>query len=122
MNHKKFIHIFSILLLAALFTGQIFAQHPRDLKNPAPIKFKPIKPAEFTLTNGIKVFYLEDKELPLIALGGLLRTGSLYEPADKTGLASLTGSILRTGGTKKMTGDKIDEELEFLSANSEYFI
>jgi predicted Zn-dependent peptidase len=34
-------------------------------------------------------------------------------------LASLAGTVLRTGGTEKMTGDEIDEELEFLAASIE---
>src|SRR5438552_17966585 len=47
----------------------------------------------------------------------MIRTGSVYEPAAKVGLAALTGTVMRTGGTARMTGDQIDEELEFLAAD-----
>src|SRR3989442_9153919 len=47
----------------------------------------------------------------------MIRTGAIYEPPDKVGLAALTGTVMRTGGTARMTGDQIDEELEFLAAN-----
>jgi predicted Zn-dependent peptidase len=81
--------------------------------------FTPSKPTQFTLSNGVSVFYCEDRELPLVSLRGILRCGSLYEPPDKAGLASLTGVVMRTGGTKTVTGDALDEELEFLSASVE---
>ncbi|MFQ5768574.1 MAG: M16 family metallopeptidase, partial [Acidobacteriota bacterium] len=41
------------------------------------------------------------------------------EPADKTGLASLTGSVLRTGGTTNMSGDALDDFLEGRAASIE---
>jgi zinc protease len=105
-----------VLLLAA--AAPAFAQlHPKDLPEPAPLKFQPPKPVEFTLTNGIRVFFMEDRELPTISIAGYLKGGSLYEPAEKTGLASLTGQVLRTGGTKTVTGDALDAELEFLAAS-----
>jgi zinc protease len=105
----------AILLAAA---APAFAQlHPKDLPEPAPLKFQPPKPVEFTLANGIRVFYMEDRELPTISISGYLKGGSIYEPAEKTGLASLTGQVMRTGGTKSMTGDALDEELEFLAAS-----
>src|SRR2546430_10753471 len=47
----------------------------------------------------------------------MIRTGAVYEPPEKVGLAALTGTVMRTGGTARMTGDQIDEELEFLAAN-----
>jgi len=111
--------VLGLILLHALAFGQ---RHPRELPPPEPLKFKPPKPVEFTLKNGVHVFYLEDRELPLVYITGMLKCGSLYEPAEKTGLASLAGTVLRTGGTKTKTGDEINEELEFLGATIESFI
>jgi len=45
--------------------------------------------------------------------GGVGR--SFLEPADKLGLDGLTGSIVRTGGTTTMTGDQINERMDFLA-------
>lgn len=72
-----------------------------------------------TLPNGMQLFLLEDRELPLVHVSAMIRTGSVYEPADKVGLASLTGTVMRTGGTESKTGDEIDEQLEQIAASVE---
>ncbi|MCL5280685.1 MAG: insulinase family protein [Planctomycetes bacterium] len=75
-----------------------------------------------TLPNGMQLFVLEDPELPLVHVSALIRTGSIYEPADKIGLADLTGTVMRTGGTTTKTGDQIDEQLEQIAASVETYI
>ncbi len=72
-----------------------------------------------TLPNGMQLFLLEDHELPLIHVSALIRTGSIHEPADKIGLAGITGTVIRTGGTTSRTGDEIDEQLEQIAASVE---
>ncbi len=72
-----------------------------------------------TLPNGMRLFLLEDHELPLISISVRIRTGSAYEPAEKVGLASITGEVMRTGGTTAKTGDQLDEELESIAASVE---
>ncbi len=74
---------------------------------------------QVTLNNGMRLFLLEDHELPLVNISVRIRTGSIYEPAEKIGLASITGQVMRTGGTASMTGDEIDEELEAIAASVE---
>jgi len=71
------------------------------------------------LANGMQLFLLEDHELPVINMSAMIRTGSIYEPADKIGLASITGTVMRTGGTTTKTGDEIDEALESIAASVE---
>jgi zinc protease len=107
---------FAFFILALPGLGQ---KHPRDLPAPPPLSFKMPKPAWFTLANGIRVAYMQDTELPLVYVLGYFRGGSLFEPADKSGLAQLTGTVLRTGGTKGRGGDQINEELEFIAATVE---
>ena len=51
--------------------------------------------------------------------GGAIRTGSRLEPADKVGLASLTGTVIRSGGTTTRTGDRLDDYLERKAASIE---
>ena len=55
----------------------------------------------FTLANGMRVYLLEDHELPLVSGTALVRTGNLFDPPDKVGLAGVTGRVMRTGGTKE---------------------
>ena len=68
------------------------------------------------------VYLLEDHTLPTINASVMVRTGSRYEPADKVGLASLTGQVMRTGGTISKTGEEIDQTLERAAASVETFI
>ncbi|TAL11809.1 MAG: insulinase family protein [Nitrospirae bacterium] len=82
-----------------------------------PVTFTVPEVERVVLANGIIVYLLPDRELPLVTVSALVRAGSIYEPADKVGLAGLTGTVMRTGGTARLTGDQIDEELEFLAAN-----
>jgi predicted Zn-dependent peptidase len=74
---------------------------------------------QVTLDNGMRLFLLEDRELPLVDISVRIRTGSIYEPAEKIGLAAIAGQVMRTGGTASMTGDEIDEELEAIAASVE---
>jgi zinc protease len=89
------------------------------------LHFPPLKqvqipnPVSFTLPNGMKVFLLEQHELPLVNGFALVRTGNLFDPSGKRGLAELTGSVLRSGGTRDKTGDQLDESLENMAASVE---
>ena len=74
---------------------------------------------QVTLANGMKLFLLEDHELPLISVSARIRAGSIYEPPYKIGLAAITGTVMRTGGTVSKTGDEIDEQLESIAASVE---
>jgi len=107
------------VLVSVVASFGLAQKHPRELAEPAPLAFKPVKPVEFTLANGITVFFLEDRELPLVTINGFLRGGSLYEPQEKAGLAGLVGTVLRSGGPALMHGDAMDAELEFLAATVE---
>jgi zinc protease len=91
----------------------------KDLKYPPLGEVKIPEIATFTLANGMKVYLLENRELPLIGGFALVRTGNLFEPADKVGLAQIAGTVMRTGGTKGRTGDQLDEQLENIAASVE---
>jgi zinc protease len=91
----------------------------KDLKFPKLPEIKIPKIDETTLPNGMKVYLLENHELPLVRGSALIRTGNLFDPADKVGLASITGDTMRSGGTSRLTGDQIDVELENIAASVE---
>ena len=91
----------------------------KDLKYPPLPPLKVPEPTEITLSNGMKVLLLEDHELPLISGAALIRTGNLFDPPNKKGLAGITGEVLRSGGTKTRTGDQLDQDLENVAASIE---
>lgn len=108
----------SLMVASGLLTSNVSAKPPQDLKF-SPLSFKPPKVEKRVLTSGVTVFLLRDTELPLINATALVRTGTMYEAPDKTGVASLCGTLLRGGGTLRRKPDAIDEELEFLGASVE---
>ena len=93
--------------------------HYKDLKYAKLGDIEIPKVERVTLANGMRLFLVEDHELPLISVSARIRVGSIYEPADKIGLASITGTVMRTGGTTSKTGDELDEELERIAASVE---
>lgn len=95
--------------------------HPSKMV-PPPLEFKPVRPKRVVAKNGMIVHLLEDHELPLVYLRAVVRCGSYLEPDDKLGLTDLVGTVMRTGGTEKMTGDKMDEELEYIAGAVETFV
>jgi predicted Zn-dependent peptidase len=96
--------------------AQSSAVDPRKMEFP-PLEFKVPKADRTVLPNGMVVYALEDHLLPIINITSAVNVGEIYVLAEKAGLASLTGDIMRTGGTKKMTGDEVDEALEYVAAS-----
>lgn len=91
--------------------------HPRELVFP-PLSFSlpDPKPLRHVLRCGAVAYLAEDRELPLVRLHGGLRGGGYLDPKGKEGLASLTGALMRLGGTEKLGAKEFDERLEFLAA------
>lgn len=91
----------------------------KTLKYPALKEVKIPDVTSFTLRNGIKIHLLENHELPVVSGFALVRTGNLFEKHDKAGLAGITGSVMRTGGTKSKSGEELNEQLENIAASVE---
>src|SRR5690625_4147990 len=66
----------------------------------------------FELDNGVRFYLVEDKELPLIDLTVLIRSGGIHVADDQVGLNSLVGAVMRSGGTESIPGDELNELLE----------
>ncbi len=107
----------ALFLAAGVAAAQVRSH--RELRYPPIPPFEIPKPQIFTLKNGLTVFLMEDHELPLIQASARVRTGSFYEPAGKAGLAPIMGTVQRTGGTHRMSGDQMDEFLEGRAASIE---
>ena len=68
----------------------------------------------FELDNGLKVFVVENHKIPRVSYSLVLD----YDPVpegDLTGLADVTGQLLRTG-TTHLSKDELDEEVDFIGA------
>ena len=98
------------------------AESYKDIQYPPLNKLSIPQPERFELQNGMVVYMIEDHTLPLVNVLALVRAGSRWEPVSKAGLAAITGSVMRTGGTGSRSGDELDEELDRLGAVVETFV
>ena len=83
------------------------------------LKFEVPKAEQYRhrLKSGIVAYVVEDHALPLVTVSITVRVGSFLEPAEKTGLASLTGTMMRKGGAGNRTAEEFDERADFLAAD-----
>ncbi len=119
------------LALVLFATGPAFGQAPSAAGQPAgipdrpekltfpPLTYEPPDPAQFRveLKSGPVAYVVPDRELPLVNLVVLVRTGTYLEPAGKEGLASLTGYLLARGGIPSKSAEELEERLDFLAAH-----
>jgi len=84
---------------------------PDGWKHPLSFERRPFKieypEAETATVEGATVFYLPDRELPLVDLTLLVRAGAVDMDGDKIGLAGLINETLIPGGTKKYSPSEL---------------
>ena len=122
---KSSISYITFLFIALLFsTGFFAATASADFPLPSPDKiispplhFNLPQAQRVILENGIVLYILEDHELPLISVNALIKSGSMYDPEGKEGVAELTAYVMRTGGTIKLSSTEIDNRFDFLAAS-----
>ncbi|PSP19592.1 MAG: peptidase M16 [Cyanobacteria bacterium QS_8_64_29] len=108
-----------LALLLAFGRGTIASQaeaatpkHYTELSFPPQPEPAPPDCERYQLDNGMTVYLLPDRDLPLVSGRAFVRTGSRLEPANKVGLAELAGKVLRTGGTQQHALDELNRMLE----------
>jgi len=118
-----FSFILSVLLVLGInYPATATPRHYTELEFPTLPEVKLPDYISYKLPNGLLVYLVEDHEFPVINGRALVKVGSRWEPANQVGLASLTGTVMRTGGTQQRTGDELDQSLEQIAANIELFI
>jgi zinc protease len=94
-------------------TGAALVTDAPELPPLRPFRLPPIE--EFRLDNGLRVLLLQQRTMPLVTARAIIDAGASFEPADRNGLAVLTGSLLAEG-TRELTGPQLAERLEQLGA------
>lgn len=107
-----------LCLLSLLLVWPVAAKDRGSLPHPdrlayRPLYFNPPQAQRHALDNGMILYILEDHELPLVNISAVFRSGSVYDPDGKAGLAELTHRIMRTGGAGSLSGDELDDLLAF---------
>lgn len=113
-------YLMSSFIIIFLFLGVkgVFALDPKvlELQKKEEVVFKPPRLSTYVFENGLRLYFLENHELPTFQMHALIHGGSIHEPADKKGLVSIMMEGLATGGSTKRSGDEIDESLEQVAA------
>jgi zinc protease len=69
-----------------------------------------------TLSNGIQVYGIQNKELPLVELSLVINGGVLQDKTDLPGVAGMVASVLPQG-TKNRTPEELEEQTELLGSS-----
>ncbi|NCJ07017.1 insulinase family protein [Synechococcales cyanobacterium C] len=111
---------FSLIALVAIgliFLGSVpvraaTPRHYTELTFPALPEIQLPDYERFQLDNGLVVYLMENHELPLVAGTVMIHTGSRFDPPDKVGLADVTGTVIRAGGTQSHDANTLNRLLE----------
>ena len=105
-----------ILLIALVASNFIFSQVDRSQippSGPDP-EIKLGQPFEYELTNGLKLIIVENNKLPRASVNLFIDSQS-YSSDGKTGIGSITSSLLGKG-TKNISKDDFIEEIDFMGS------
>jgi zinc protease len=110
-------HAAALLALAAAGRAEQIPAHPTQLRFPElPLRLPSAEGHRHVLANGVPVYVVTDRTVPLVDVVIGLRVGSFLDPSDRPGVASLTGAMLRRGGTQSRSADDLDTLLDSLGA------
>ena len=92
----------------------LIAEQSAKLPKPGPNPKLVLPSIEKTkLSNGLEVWMVEQKELPIVALNLVLKSGQGNEPDNRTGLANMVASLL-DDGTRSRSAVDITNQLQAL--------
>ncbi|MGA1132803.1 MAG: M16 family metallopeptidase [Prochlorotrichaceae cyanobacterium] len=121
--------LFRSLLTGFLVICSVFLIHqPSQANTPLSyenLEFPPLAEVQLppyhreVFSNGLVVYLMEDHQLPLVDGTALIRVGDRWEPEETVGLAAITGTLLRTGGTEEHSVNEINDFLEQRAASIE---
>ena len=95
--------------LAAHPSELSYAEHKIVITNAAEYRYQ--------LDNGNVAYIVSDHSLPLVAINVASRAGEYLLGTKNAGLASLTASMMRDGGTRQLSPEELDEKLDFLATS-----
>ena len=129
MTNKKGLRILSYIgLLCISWVVVLFLHQPAVAQTPnhyTELEFPPLREVElpeyerYQLDNGMVVYLMPDRELPLVGGTAIIRTGSRLESNEKVGLAELVGTVMRSGGTQQHAPEVLNQMLEQRAARVE---
>jgi zinc protease len=104
----SFVSVFLCVSVASVFSQ---TELPPPPSAPKTVSVPAIQ--ERKLPNGLTVAVIERKSSPIVTAQLMVRSGALYEAANKAGLANFTADLL-TKGTTTRSATQIAEDMAFL--------
>ena len=95
------------------------AQQPTDSRRAIeslqfpPLRFSLPMPKRVKLSNGVPVYLLPDKTLPILQLFVVSKAGVAHVPDSLWGVGWHADEIIRSGGTTRLSPDSVDKLLDF---------
>ncbi|MEO7503455.1 MAG: pitrilysin family protein [Gemmatimonadaceae bacterium] len=112
---RRIITFAGVALVASVSTFQLGAQEQPP--TPGPLRPYAVPRVQtFTLGNGLRVLLVERHSFPIVSARFIVDAGAMREPAEKNGLAVLTGNIL-SEGAKGLTGAQVAEKMADIGAS-----
>ncbi|MGX1928405.1 M16 family metallopeptidase [Flagellimonas sp. 2504JD4-2] len=110
---KKYI-VFSVLSLFMAVSQAQIDRSKQPKSGPAP-EINLQEPQRFELNNGLKVMVVENHKLPRVSMTLTIDNPPILQ-GDKAGVSDLTSTLLGKG-SKSISKDDFNEEVDFLGAN-----
>ena len=107
-----------LAFLAILAAAAVMVSSGADAYAAGPKKVTLPPYEEHTLDNGLRVFIMETREVPLVTVRMLLPVGSAHDMPDKEGIANLTARMLLKGAGGR-TAEEIAEYIEGMGGSLE---
>jgi predicted Zn-dependent peptidase len=115
------------LLIGAMTPAMAGAQtgvpaRPEQIEFP-PLTFEPPVATDYrSEIAGVPVYMIPDREFPLVTITFSFKGGEYLVAEEHAGLAQMTGSMMRRGGTTSVPAEEFDERADFLAANINAFM
>lgn len=95
----------------------LLAQQKANLPKPGPNPSFALPSIEKTkLSNGLSVWIVQQKELPIVSMNMVFKSGGTLDPADRSGVSSFTANMLNQG-TKTRSANEISNQLQSIGAS-----
>lgn len=109
-----------IYILASVFLSLTMQAQDRPMPKPGPVPAVKVgKPESFQLKNGLKVLVVENHKLPRVSYT-LTMDNAPYAEGNKKGVSDMLSAVIGNG-TKKISKDAFNEEIDFLGANINFW-
>lgn len=118
-HSQKKMSLVLYLTVSLCLCGSMVSAKPPVVPPTQPLEIQVPKFDVKPLSCGMTLLFLKNDDLPLVQVNLLMPGGNIDDPVGKEGLVGLMSSLLRNGGTEKMTPEEFDEALEDRAASME---